>query len=75
MKEKKYGFPPHPENAVTFWDENGNPILHIVSENEKFGTSEIGLFDTEIRNVLEGLGIIVDNSSEELLKVKDLNME
>lgn len=60
------------ENALTFWDRNGNPILHVVGED--LNSEDLVKLHSPIKNYLKKKGIIVDNSSEELLEIKDLNM-
>ena len=59
------------ENGLTFWDEKGNPLLSIVSTDERVDSEDLNKLHPSIVRFLKKYDIKVDNSSEEFLRVEE----
>jgi hypothetical protein len=61
-------------NGVTFWDREGVAILHVVGEDIDSDTL-VDLFDNNFNRarILARTGRVVDNTSEEFLRVEEDN--
>ena len=57
------------ENALTFWDAKGNPILHIIADSNLDSGKLDDLFSGSCSRILKKSGYEVDNTSEEEYKV------
>ena len=60
------------ENALTFWDKKGNPLLYVVSANENVNSEDLVKLHPTITKYLKRFKLKVDNSSEEFLEVKEV---
>lgn len=60
-------------NSLVFWDSKGNTLMSITSFEDDINSEDLLELDEVIKNFLKSKNYIVDNSSEECLKVEEDN--
>ncbi len=58
------------ENTLTFWDENGNAIIHIVADSNLDSNDLDKMFSGACSGILKKNGHEADNTSEENCKIE-----